>query len=193
MIQNKTSNFLKAIENYSRAQIDEIEKETEEYRQAQLNEGKERALRDAYNLIQTELNTSKSAVISEYSRKIADSKRNLYDRRNEMISEIRKDVIKKLSDFTKTDEYAVFIENSLKNTKKYINDEECIIEISKNDSKTKESIKKHLNVQDVKETGITGGYKAYAPSLGIMIDESLDSRLDDQMEIFIQQCGLKVI
>lgn len=195
MSNNITSNFLNAIQKHANMQKAEIEKELKKYREQQISEGKERALKDAYNLIQNELATKRSTIISEYSEKAADSKRDLYKKRLEMVDHIRTDVIKKLDEFTKTDRYDEYLKRSLEQISNYIGDSSCVLYIRECDKdRINRAADAVIAISEISadDSIKIGGIKAYIEDQGIIIDDSLDSTLDQKMDIFISECSLKV-
>lgn len=195
MSNNITSNFLNAIQKHAVMQKEKIENDLQVFREKQINEGKELALRDAYNLIQNELSSRRSSIISEYSGKASESRRSLYKRRLEMINEVKSDVIKKLEQFTQSSKYEDYIKHSLELIKDFSGDSSCILSIRPCDKNIIERFTEIIDVEKtVEDESIAiGGVKAYIQDKGIIIDESLDSKLDDKINDFISVCGLKVV
>ena len=196
MTTNKTSHFLSAIEKHAKMQKAEIEQEIEEFRTREINEGKEKALKDAYYLIQEELNSKKSSIISDYSLKASDLKKDLYLTRIKMSEKIRDDVTERLISFSKSKEYKKYITDSCEKIRETVQDKECTVYIKEDEDETiKQLISDKLDVRDFitdREISI-GGIKVYVGDMGILLDDSLNSRLDEEMDKFIQTCDLKVI
>ena len=113
-----------------------------------------------------------------------------------MTGKIRDDVKSRLISFSKSGEYKKHITDSCEKIRDVISDNGCTVYIRENEDETvKRLISDKLDVRDFatdRDISI-GGIKVYAGDMGILIDDSLDSRLDEEMDKFIQTCDLKVI
>lgn len=192
---NKTSNFLQAIEKYAKNESDKINKEIENYKDDKLEQAKVKAEKDASFYISKELEPGKAAITAKYAKIEQNSKKELFLKRNKMIDEIRLSVVSKINDFRNSDKYDDFLLKNTKEANEIINGKACVITIGSIDES-----KKNLLLSSIENSSIEfdlsntlGGFKVYCKELSIIIDQTFETKLNDEMNNFINKGNLKVV
>ena len=194
---SKTDNFLKAIEKYAEEQRTKIESEAADFKEKELNKAEEEGLREAYVLIQKEMTDVKTQIAAELSRAENASRKKIFIRRKEIEDEVFELAKEKLIAYAKTDQYVKSVEESAAKISEKLTADDVIIKISEKDLKLKEQIIKAFgNTRkceiQVSEDIVIGGITGQSRELGLLIDETLDTKLDEQHEWFCENSGLKV-
>ena len=119
---------------------------------------------------------------------------NLYFNVEDEVFELAKE---KLIAYAKTDQYVKSVEESAAKISEKLTADDVIIKISEKDLKLKEQIIKAFgNTRkceiQVSEDIVIGGITGQSRELGLLIDETLDTKLDEQHEWFCENSGLKV-
>lgn len=193
---SKTDNFLKAIEKYAEEQRSKIQSEAEDFKEKELNKAEEEGLREAYVLIQKKMTDIKTQIASELSKAETASRRKTFVRRQEIENEVFARAEKKLEEYTKTDKYIKLLEKSAKDISKALTADDVVLRVRKQDIAHKNKIVlafgRKCEVEVSNEIQI-GGLIGISPKTGILIDETLDSKLEAQHEWFCENSGLRVI
>lgn len=194
-IQGNTDNFLKAIEKYAEEQRTKIRFESETYKKEELEKAEAEGLREAYALIQREMSAIRDKISSKLSRDELESKTHLFEKRNKMSEEVFKKAAQKLIAFTKTSEYEAMMLNSVREIAKVLKADDIVFFVKNDDLRFAEKIKSAFSasceIKTSKEIKI-GGIMGRSASLGLIADETLDTKLDGQREWFYENSGLKV-
>ena len=192
---SKESKFLEAINRYAERQKAIISEEVEEFKSQKIEQATEAGLKDAYELIQSEVVRRKSALVSEYSVKKAQIRANLFHERSRITDEVFRKAEEKLTDYTLTEDYRRAILDSAKEIASRVGNGDCLIHIREADMIMKDDL---LGIIPQAQTMIDpairiGGLKVYCVSDGILLDDTLDSRLAAQRKTFFERSGLKVV
>ena len=192
---SKTDNFLKAIEKYAEEQRSKIQSEAEDFRERELNKAEEEGLREAYVLIQKKMTDIRTQIAADLSRAETASRRKTFVRRKQIEDEVFEKAAKKLEAYTKTDKYAKSLEKSAKDISKVLGADDVVLKVRKSDLAKKNKIVlafgRKCEVGETNDIRI-GGMIGVSKKLGILIDETLDSKLETQREWFCDNSGLKV-
>ncbi len=192
---SKTDNFLRAIEKYAEEQRNKIKSEAETFKEKELTKAEEEGLREAYSFIQHKMASIKTEISRELSKAESQSRREIFIRRMEIADEVFKRAEDKLIQFTKTDKYADFLKKSVRETAKYLKSDDVIIFVNENDMRFSEDIKSSFGNQcEVRpsEDITIGGISAQSRKLGLIADETLDTKLSEQREWFCENSGLHI-
>ena len=191
----KTSSFLRAINKYAKEQSDAIRLEVEEFKKQEIEKATKEGIKDAYALIQKEISSKKSVIVSDLAKREQESRKQLFIKRNEIVDSVFADARKKLLEFTNTDEYHTYILNSVKEIAELFKDNKCVIYVKESDIDKAVLIKEHIkNCDVVCDNSIKlGGIKGYCKALNILADNTLDTKLTDQRIWFAENSGLKVV
>lgn len=191
----KESKFLDAINKYAEKQKSIISAEVEEYKAQKIEQATEAGLKDAYELIQHDITQRKSAIVTEYAQKEYSLRRELYAERQRITDKVFKSAEKKLKEYTSTNSYHTDILKSLREAREYCDDSPCVIRVRESDLAVRNDIKSVFPDAEIKtdESILIGGFKLLCEAKEILIDCTLDARLDRERLLFTQRSGLKVV
>ena len=196
MPKNKTDNFLKAIKKYAGAQKKAMEGEVKQLKSERLKEAEEKAKRDSEALKKQKLNEVHNSQTAKLAAKTQEGQKQLYIARAQMTEEVFKLASDKLKAYAQTAEYRAKLNDSAKAVAELFGGKDCIIYVNERDIAEAEQFKSLFSAgSEVKadKTIQIGGVKAYCESMGIIADETLDSKLDLQREWFVENAELSVL
>ena len=193
---SKTDNFLKAIEKYAEEQRGKLQSEAEEFKERELNTAEEEGIKDAYDLIQKKMADINNKISSELSRAESESRYRIFDKRRQIEDEVFAKAEKKLLEFTKTEKYAALLEKSAKSISEVLKGDDVVLCVKECDLKYEKRLTapfggrcRLISSDEIKIGGITG----LSRSMGLIADETLDTKLLYQREWFYEHSGLSVI
>lgn len=136
--------------------------------------------------INSEFKLNLSRVKTEYSKV-------LMERRTDLLHSIVEDVTNQLSDFHKTKAYEKLMVKKVKRLSLSFCKEAVEFRVMKNDSVIKDIIKEHFKgsykIKEISEIEI-GGFSALCFALGIMTDQTIDTRLDEKRQWLFEHSKL---
>lgn len=194
--RGQNNNFLQAINKYAEEQRKQIQNEAEEFKKQEIAKAEDEILNDAYNLIQKEMADMRNSIASEISKKEMESRRKLFQKRQDITDEIFTKAKNKLIEFTKTDKYKELLIKYTKEMAKVLNKDDTILYVKEEDICFSDDIKKAFsNKCSVQASGniVIGGIYGCNTQMGIVVDQTLDSKLDEQHTWFSENSGLKLI
>lgn len=191
--QNRIQTFLEAVyrnaENTAQSMREEIINSKEEA----LVKYMENAQKAADIRYQIEVAKTRVAVSSEFSHKEAELREELFIQRKNLTENIFTEVKNKLSSFIKTDKYKDFLINTAKQISEVL-ESDCELLIKEEDQPFEEEIKnafgKNCKISYTNQIHFGG---IIGKTENFIIDNTLDARLEEQRENFIQNSGLKVV
>ena len=193
--KTKESKFLDAINKYAEQQKAQITQEIEDYKNTKIEQATEQGLQDAYDLIREDISRRKAVIVNDLAKKELALRNELFYERQTLADKVFDEARQKLVAFTETDDYNRFLGRSLAEIKVKCGTARCDIAIAPTDED-----KRGLIADVFPDARITadphiqiGGVKANCPELGIMMDDTLDSRLEEQRGWFIETCSMKVV
>ena len=193
--KTKESKFLDAINKYAEQQKAQITQEIEDYKNTKIEQATEQGLQDAYDLIREDISRRKAVIVNDLAKKELALRNELFYERQTLADKVFDEAKQKLVAFTKTDDYNRFLGRSLAEIKVKCGTARCDIAIAPTDED-----KRGLIADVFPDARITadphiqiGGVKANCPELGILMDDTLDSRLEEQRGWFIETCSMKVV
>lgn len=149
-------------------------------------EHKKESLRKANLTIEIEnknLNREKNKAIST---QILKFKRIVSDRSKELTDSLFKDVLKKLEDYMKTDDYTSLLEQQILFAKSFSKNEPITIYINPSDKDKLELLESKTGTSLTLSTiNFLGGIRAVIHSKNILIDKSFATQLKDNKEKFV--------
>lgn len=191
--QDKISKFVQAVTDYAAAQRRQVHREVEEYKRARLAEVEKKALADSTELIQREQAALQKEIRLEMSRREFSARRQLLEKRCEMTEEIFEEARVKLIDFTESEAYPAFLKASFAAIAAQIPAADTVYFVSERDKRREALLRELLpdgaKLAFVKDIQI-GGIRAYHAPSGLMPDDTLDTRLEQQREWFTGASGL---
>lgn len=192
---SKTDNFLKAIEKYAEEQRGRMQSEAEAFKERELNTAEEEGMRDAYLMIQKTMADINNRIASETSRTIAAGKKSVFTRRQQIEEEVFAKAEQKLLAFTQSEKYLSWLTKRTAEVSRVLNADDVVLYVRESDLKYQKKLRDYFgqNCQiQPSETIRIGGIKGHSPAMGLVADETLDTRLDQQREWFYEHSGLTV-
>ena len=193
MPKNKTDNFLKAIRRYAKQQKSVMKGEVKQLKTERLKEAEEKAKRDSQRLIKDKLQETRTRQTAILAKKTQDGQRKLFIARSAMVEEVFKKAADKLVEYAKSDAYTSKLTDSAKAIADVFDGRDYVNE---RDLGAAEGIKAlfggSTEVRADKTIKI-GGIRGYCASMGIIADETLDSKLEAQREWFVENAALSVL
>ena len=193
---NKTDNFLKAINKYSKLERQQIQNDIETVREEELKKAEANGKKMARDFIAKEYSAVKTAVTGQYAVKNLEAQGKVYKKREEITNSVFEKSFKKLKDFTSTPRYKDLLIKSAKEIADIFKENSCVIFISENDNKFAQDIKAQFSGEVTVENDVAikiGGIKGFCKDLKIVADNTLDSKLNSQKDWFTENSGLKVM
>lgn len=191
----KTSNFLKAINKYAAEQRKEIKTRAEEFRKYELQKAEAEVLRDAYFLIQNEMAQMKKNIASEVSKLEFEKRKELFAKRQAIMDAVIEKARNKLLKFVQTKDYIELLKNYANSISKILKKSGTVLYICKRDESfidvIRESYGKICKVE-ISEKIKIGGILAVNKVMLLTIDETLDSKLEEQKNWFAENSGLNI-
>ena len=187
--------FEQEIANEAKKESEAIMKEVEQIRQDALQKIRNSAAADAKAKMNREINDIILENQKEISRMQRKINQDLIKKRQELQNQIFDICRKKLIEFVQGNDYLAFIEKEIANLPKEIYDGKTEIRIAQRDEK----VFKDLEGQFKQSVEITtdpqlsiGGFIAVNMDLGMIVDSSLDHRLEEKKEWFYNHSGLVI-
>lgn len=196
MPKNKTDNFLKAIRRYAKQQKSVMKGEVKQLKTERLKEAEEKAKRDSQRLIKDKLQETRTRQTAILAKKTQDGQRKLFIARSAMVEEVFKKAADKLVEYAKSDAYTSKLTDSAKAIADVFDGRDCVLYVNERDLGAAEGIKAlfggSTEVRADKTIKIVG-IRGYCASMGIIADETLDSKLEEQRGWFVENAELSVL
>ena len=196
MPKNKTDNFLQAIKKYAKTQKNAMQGEVKQLKTERLKEAQENAKRDSQRLIKETLYEKRSRQTAQLAKKTQEGQRELFVARSAMMKEIFDEAGKKLLDFTSSDAYAEKLLDSANKISELFGKNDCVLYVNERDIKFSDQLSDlfQCDVKIESDAAIKiGGIKGFCESMGVIADETLDSKLEEQREWFVENSNLRVL
>ncbi|MEE0873646.1 MAG: hypothetical protein UIH27_09325 [Ruminococcus sp.] len=196
MQKNKTDNFLKAIKGYAKHQKNLLKSEVKQLKSERLKEAEEQASRERENLVRIKLIETRNRETANLATKMQEGQKKLFIERAAMTEEIFHAASEKLIAFTQTEDYSAKLSESAKKIAEFFGGNDCVLYVSERDIDAAEKMRSMFSGSvEVKadKTVKIGGIKGYCAAMGVIADETLDSKLEAQREWFVENADLSVL
>lgn len=192
----KIGKFNLAINHYAEEQRAKIEQEVEEFKQRELEETEIEVLTEAYHLIQKEMAQMRSGITQEMAHRGMDARKELLAKRQKITDEVFERCSNYFQEYTQKSEYPALLEKFAKNLSSTFTKPGTVLCLREDDAKYQARIEKAFGSPCTFKTDnqiVLGGIRALNSEMGIMVDETLDSMLEDQREWFEENSGMAVV
>jgi vacuolar-type H+-ATPase subunit E/Vma4 len=192
----KLSKFYLAINHYAEEQRRQIEEEVAEFKQKELDEAEDEVLNESYRLIQKEMAQMRNSIFQEMAQREVAGRRALLEQRQKITDEVFSRAAEQLRSFTKTDRYQTWLQNSAARMSAVFPKAGTVLRIREADAGYQKIIRESFGADcefQTDRTIVLGGLRAYHAELGVMVDETLDSLLEDQRNWFEENSGMRVV
>lgn len=192
---NNTKAFTDAIKRMASEECRQIDSQTKLLRSQRLTEMK-KEIRRKYDVhIDYELSKIRMDINRRLSVCSEESKKELADLRGELTDTVFDNVLERLSEFVKTDEYTDLLCHSIRRISESVDSTDVQFLICERDmplaAKIQEKLSMSINFKADSEITV-GGVRALCIDTGTLIDDTLDIRLEAQKKWFSENSGLKV-
>ena len=167
----------------------------EQFKKQELEKAETESLNDAYVLIQKEMSQMRLAISSEVSRKNMERRKTLFEKRQQITIEVFQKAANPLAEFTITADDPVLLEKYAAQIAQVLTQPGTVLSIRKKDAALSSRIQKafggNCTIEETNDIKL-GGIRGYNASMGLVADETLDSKLEEQREWFTETCGMHV-
>ena len=191
---SKTNRFIEAIEKYAEQQRSEMRAEIEAFREEQLAAANEEGTEAAFKFIQEQKREFKASLAKELAQKETQKKRELFAKREKMAEEVFEEASKRLTDFTQTHNYHEYMMMSARAIRERLGGRRGVAHISPKDKQFSSMVAKIIPGGEVvlDDTIRIGGISCVCSELSIVIDDTLDTKLEERKKLFVEHSGLMV-
>ncbi len=194
MDQEKLSKFKQAVFSDVDSKISVIQQEAEELKKASLAQAEDEQLNDAYSYIQSNV----AKIKAEYKLIVAKAdlaaKQEVLLQRENYRKSMLETVRQRLVEFTKTAEYKSYLLKKLEEVSKSYPLSHSTILFKEEDSWLEQEAKAKFAVEDCifePSSAIKiGGFSIRNEKSGYLVDETLESKLQEQIPYFNQNCRI---
>lgn len=192
---SKTSNFLKAINKYAAEQRKKIKTSAEEFRKYELQKAEAEVLRDAYFLIQNEMAQMKRNVASEVSKLEFEERKELFAKRQAIVEDVFKKARERLLEFVSSPDYVDVLKRYAVSISKVLKKSGTTLYISRRDERYADDIREAYGKicrVEVSDKIKIGGILAVNKAMSLVVDETIDAKLEDQKKWFAENSKLDI-
>lgn len=198
MINNnnkKVDKFVEAITAYAEEQSRKIHDEVEAFKAERMAQAEQQVLQEAYNLIHEEREEVNNQLKKEFAQREFARRGELIRRRQAIIDTVFEEARRRLLDYCSTPAYEDLLRASMKEMTQLIPADGTVYYLSERDRERESAL------QDLCPAGsrvdfsgdiALGGIRGMNTQAGILVDDTLDSKLEQQRDWFIQSMGLSV-
>ena len=192
-IEERFEMIQKSVLDQAEAEAKKLRDEAEEFKSTAMK--KAEALEELYGRIQDEIAEIHTSATRSVSQKESKERQDLLLRREEITRAVFEQVRKRLLEFTKTPAYVELMNGIAKELGARCPMEGTVVMLRREDYHLAAKLGEHFG-KDVRiladEAIRLGGIKVMNQSSGIFLDETLDSRLEDQKPWFYSHSGLTI-
>ena len=180
----------------AQAKAGELLHQAESYKNAALKKAEDEVLRELYNKIQDEVSDIRGSSTRTISQQEAQARHDLLLRREEITRSVFYQVKSQLIAYTRSAEYTAFMVELARQLAAAYPLEGSVIMLKRDDYHFAIEFDKLFGQKCrilADENIQIGGIKMMNQTAGIFVDETLDSRLEDQKPWFYSHSGLTVM
>lgn len=184
--------FLKTVTDFADSQCSDIAYKAQSFKDENIFSYQKEAEKKHKDYIEYEIGKNLTTVNKTISDYEAEKKSALISLRSSITDKVFTEVKERIAEFTKSENYVSFLLKSAEMLKKAIGENATVL-MRGEDMKYAEKIKAAANCQ-VKEDNaiILGGLRAVNSDETVIIDDSLEHRLDKEYKDFIKKSSLKI-
>ncbi len=194
-IEERAGMIESAILEYAHQKANEIQTQTEKFKKEHLEVAENQILQEMYDNIQDQVAEIRGNATKTVAKQEAQLRQQLLIRREEITNNVFRSATKKLIDFTKTPEYETYLLNIAKKLSTAYPLEDSIITVKSDDYAMSVKLDKIFNGKCkiiVDDNIKIGGIKLMNQTIGIFVDETMDTKLNDRKPWFYSNSGLTI-
>lgn len=183
------------IERLANLEEEKILSEAKELEEEAYNQIKAEAKKDAEVLLAKELVEISSSASVEASLSQEEKTKKLVNKRDEYVTNIFKEAKEKLVAFAASKDYQKYLVEHIEKIGKLYQMEDSTLELREEDMRYKDELVKAygLNLEvEVSDKIKIGGFIIENKATNVVVDESLDSALENQKDWFFKTSGLMI-
>lgn len=191
----KSSNFLNAIKKFNEEERAKVVSEMEDKRAEAVKAAEAKGKEEAEKYIKKHLSAEKAEITGKYAVKNLEIQGDVFKVRDKMVNEVFERCSKKLTEFSSSSAYKDKLLGFSREIADTFKDNSCIVYVKEDDLKYENDIKSVFagEVEVKSDVKIRlGGIKGYCKDLGIVADNTLDSKLENKRQWFIENIDLKI-
>ncbi|MCL2035579.1 MAG: V-type ATP synthase subunit E family protein [Oscillospiraceae bacterium] len=194
MADDKVNLIESAILSQARQESKKIIDKANEIRKREIDMAREEDLEHMDARINERSGALRQETVKAVARVELEARHEILKLRNQKTDEIFKRVAGRLLQYAETDGYKTDMLNRAICLKDFLDQSETAVLVRERDKDLGDKIAKAIGAKEVGyDPSIkTGGFKLKNDIAHILIDETLDERLAEQQQWFLQNCGLKV-
>ncbi len=192
--EEKLFEFKKSIRREIERETARINCDIESYRHAQMEALEDEVLSECYRTIQAAVAQIRMEYTTQRSQALGEMRRHLLRQRDEHAGAVFEKVKEKLRAFASGAEYPAWLEKKLSAAAKEYRMRKPVLYVREADLPLRAALEKALPGCEVRASSeiATGGFIIEEPELSYVINESLDSILNEQKEWFFSNSGLRM-
>ena len=191
MSQKKMNKFLSAINKFAEEQRVKIRDEGKAFRKKELEKAEREALKEAYQFIQVKMNSVKNEITSKIFKKEFIARKKIFSMRKKILENVFFRAKDKILTFSKTDDYKQKLSKNVYKILENFKQQKIVFFVKKEDFELLNTLNLGSEYKIKISKDITlGGIKAFVLKTKIVIDETLDTKLENQREWFLEHSGL---
>lgn len=194
-IEERFAMIQKSVMDQAGAEAQKLLDQAKEYKESAMKKAEADVLQELYSRIQDEVAEIHTSATRSVSQKESKERQDLLLRREEITRSVSEQVKRRLLDFTKTPAYNDLMTEIAKELGVRCPMEGTIVMLRREDYHLAAKLGEHFckNVRILADEAIhIGGIKVMNQSSGVFMDETLDSRLEDQKPWFYSHSGLTI-
>lgn len=194
-IEERFAMIQRSVMDQAGAEAQKLLDQAKEYKESAMKKAEAEVLQELYSRIQDEVAEIHTSATRSVSQKESKERQDLLLRREEITRSVFEQVKRRLLDFTKTPAYNDLMTEIAKELGVRCPMEGTIVMLRREDYHLAAKLGQHFgkNVRILADESIRiGGIKVMNQSSGVFMDETLDSRLEDQKPWFYSHSGLTI-
>ncbi len=185
------SKFSSAVLSDAMRENEQLLRELEEQRKQQLDRAENELLSESYRYIQSELEHIRSSINQALSKRTLELKKDIVKKSGQLSSALYNDVLERLRAYAGTDAYREYLFSLARRIAEEFSacDHPMVLELSPRDIPWAQELTAVFGGNcETKENEeiLLGGLIATVPDRGIVLEETLDQRLQAVFEEFIE-------
>lgn len=193
--EEKVSKFLEAITKDALRRKEKILKDIDDFNKEELEKAEDEALSEAYTLIQGEIANTRSELRREFCLMEMEKRKELFTKRAQITEQIFQRAFDALKDYTATEAYRRAFLTDLKDAASLFGDDPVEVTIRQEDLALQPQIQAAFSggcTVKAKEELHIGGFQAKDSTRGLLADYTLDTKLAQQKDWFLENSGLSI-
>lgn len=193
VIDEKLQRFENIIFSDVDAKVNATIEEADRNKENALSEHQEKIMDKYFDYMQDQVQLIQSDIKRQMAKAELSAKRELLLYRNQISDKVFQNVKKQLSDFAQSDDYPIYLTDSIRDCLQNQSMQDVKILVRKEDLSLLQENEFTQQFAVEQDSSIQlGGFILLDKSAGTMIDQSFDSKLDELFSYFIQTSGLMI-